>query len=324
MESLISQRYILVAGGAGFIGSHLCERLVEEGHRVICLDNLYTGSENNISHLRNYPSFEFVRHDVTEPYSHKDISMIFNLACPASPVHYQKNPVYTTRTAVIGTFNMLELARANQCPLIQASTSEVYGDPEVHPQPETYYGNVNPVGVRSCYDEGKRCAESLCMDYHRQYGVPVKIVRIFNTYGPRMTIEDGRVIPNFISQALKGKNITIYGDGTQTRSFMYVDDLIEGLMRLMNTNDGFTGPVNLGNPEEISMIELAYIVVRLTDSCSQIIHHPLPSDDPKRRCPDISLAFSILNCWKACVPVSEGIRRTVDYFVHYGNICKKL
>ena len=248
---------VLVAGGAGFIGSHLCDRLIKEGCSVVCLDNLYTGSMSNIRHLLGDPRFRFVNHDVTAPVSIDGLDFIFNLACPASPVHYQKDAIYTTKTAVLGTLNMLELARVNGCPLLQSSTSEVYGDPDVHPQPESYHGNVNPVGIRSCYDEGKRCAESLCMDYNRQLGVAVKIVRVFNTYGPRMAMDDGRVVSNFITQALQGKDITVYGDGTQTRSFQYIDDLIEGIVRMADSSADFTGPVNIGNPEERSVMDLA-------------------------------------------------------------------
>ena len=304
----------LVAGGAGFIGSHLCDRLVKDGHSVLCVDNLYTGRMENIHHLMEKSNFSFVNHDVTMSMSYDNVSVIFNLACPASPIHYQKNAVYTTKTAVLGTLNLLELAKENHCPLLQASTSEVYGDPLVHPQTEDYYGNVNPIGVRSCYDEGKRCAESLCMDYHRQYGVQVKVIRIFNTYGPRMAENDGRVISNFITQALEGKDITIHGDGSQTRSFQYVDDLIEAMMRVVRTDYNFTGPVNLGNPNEITIKTLAEMVITLTHSHSQIISRPLPENDPRRRCPDISLAAQQLCGWKPNVNIAEGLSKTIEYF----------
>lgn len=305
---------VLVAGGAGFIGSHLCDRLVNDGYKVICLDNLYTGSLENISHLLSHPHFEFESHDVTEPFRMDGLSLIVNLASPASPVHYQKDAVYTTRTAVLGTLNLLALAKENHCPILQASTSEVYGDPLVHPQTEDYYGNVNPVGIRSCYDEGKRCAESLCMDYHRQYGVRVKVIRIFNTYGPRMAENDGRVVSNYITQALSGKDLTIYGDGTQTRSFQYVDDLIEAMMRVVKTEENFTGPINIGNPNEITVKTLAELVLALTKSHSHIKFEPLPENDPRRRCPDISLARQELDEWRPIVGIEEGLKKTVDYF----------
>lgn len=313
------QNKVLVAGGAGFVGSHLCDRLIADGYGVVCLDNLYTGSMGNIRHLTADGRFSFVEHDVNEPFRMQDVSLVFNLACPASPVHYQKDAVFTTRTAVIGTLNLLELARENGCPLIQASTSEVYGDPLVHPQPESYWGNVNPVGVRSCYDEGKRCAESLCMDYHRQYGVPVKIVRIFNTYGPRMSVDDGRVVSNFIVQALKGEDITVYGDGSQTRSFMYVDDLIEGFMRVMNTGDDFTGPVNIGNPEEYTVNDLAGNIIRMTGSKSCMIHLSLPKDDPCRRRPDIRMTKQSTG-WEPKVTIESGLTQTIDYFKSINNV----
>ncbi len=303
----------LVAGGAGFIGSHLCDRLISEGYRVICLDNLYTGSMDNIAHLMTDPRFTFVRHDLTRPYEVSGLSIVFNLACPASPVHYQKDAVYTAKTAFLGTLNMLELARDNDCVMLQASTSEVYGNPLVHPQPETYWGNVNPIGIRSCYDEGKRIGETLCMDYHRQYGTKVKIVRIFNTYGPRMAEDDGRVVSNFITQALSGDDITIYGDGSQTRSFMYISDLIEGIMRMTKTDDNFTGPVNLGNPEEHSVKELAEKIIDITGSVSGVIHKPLPSDDPVRRKPDISVAENTLG-WRPEISVKQGVLKTYNYF----------
>lgn len=304
----------LVAGGAGFIGSHLCERLVKEGHNVLCLDNLYTGCMDNIRHLLRHPKFTFKEHDIINPLTANNISFIFNLACPASPVHYQKDAVFTTKTSVMGTLNLLDLARKNSCPILQASTSEVYGNPLVHPQTEDYYGNVNPIGIRSCYDEGKRCAESLCMDYYRQFGVGVKIIRIFNTYGPRMARNDGRVISNFIIQALRGEDITIYGDGSQTRSFQYVDDLIEGIMRMIDTPVDFVGPINIGNPEEYTILELANMVVKLTRSHSSIINMAIPQDDPCCRCPDISLANDKLNGWKPKVYLNEGLNKTIEYF----------
>lgn len=305
---------VLVAGGAGFIGSHLCDKLVKEKFHVICIDNLYTGCMKNILHLLECPNFLFVNFDVTQPMSYDDISLVFNLACPASPWQYQKDAVYTTKTAVMGTLNLLELSKVNHCPMVQASTSEVYGDPIVHPQKEYYRGNVNPIGIRSCYDEGKRCAESLCMDYHRLHDVQVKIVRIFNTYGPRMAENDGRVVSNFITQALQGKEITIYGDGSQTRSFQYVNDLIEAVIRVASTGKDFTGPVNLGNPQECTIMELAETVISLTNSKSRIILKPLPKDDPKRRCPDISLAMRMLDGWMPQVNLENGLKRTIEYF----------
>ena len=304
---------ILVTGGAGFIGSHLCERLLREGHDVICMDNYFTGSKDNIRHLLENDHFELVRHDIIEPY-HAEVDEIYNLACPASPVHYQYNPIKTLKTSVMGAINMLGLAKRTKAKILQASTSEVYGDPFVHPQVETYWGNVNPIGLRSCYDEGKRCAEALFMDYHRQNGVRIKIIRIFNTYGPRMNPNDGRVVSNFIVQALRGENITIYGDGTQTRSFQYVDDLIEAMIRMMATEDDFTGPVNTGNPDEFTMLELAERVIRLTGSKSEIVFNPLPSDDPKQRKPDISLATQKLNGWKPNVKLDKGLQKTIEYF----------
>ena len=305
---------VLVAGGAGFIGSHLCDRLVKEGYKVLCMDNLYTGRMENIHHLLENSNFSFVNHDVTMPMFYDNVSVIFNLACPASPVHYQKDAIYTTKTAVLGTLNLLEVAKTNHCQILQASTSEVYGDPLVHPQTEGYYGNVNPVGIRSCYDEGKRCAESLCLDYHRQHGVNVKVIRIFNTYGPRMAKNDGRVVSNFITQALSGKDITIYGDGTQTRSFQYVDDLIEAMMRVVKTEDDFIGPINIGNPNEITVGELAKLIVSLTDSNSHIVSMPLPQNDPRCRRPDISLATRLLSGWTPQVHLEEGVKRTIEYF----------
>jgi UDP-glucuronate decarboxylase len=302
----------LVTGGAGFLGSHLCERLVSEGHDVICLDNFFTGSKANVAHLLNKPNFELMRHDVTFPL-YVEVDQIYNLACPASPVHYQHDPVQTTKTSVHGAINMLGLAKRTGARIFQASTSEVYGDPEVHPQPESYWGKVNPIGIRSCYDEGKRCAETLFFDYHRQHNLDIKVARIFNTYGPRMHPNDGRVVSNFIVQALKGENITIYGDGQQTRSFCYVDDLIEGFVRLMSTEPGITGPVNLGNPGEFTMLELAEKVLKLVGGKSKLTHLPLPADDPKQRQPNIELAKDKLG-WEPKVSLDEGLKRTVDYF----------
>ena len=305
-------KQILVTGGAGFIGSHLCERLLKDGNNVICMDNYFTGCKQNIVHLLNNPYFELVRHDVTFPY-YVEVDEIYNLACPASPIHYQFDPVSTIKTSVIGAINMLGLAKRTKARILQASTSEVYGDPAVHPQVESYWGNVNPIGLRSCYDEGKRCAETLFMDYHRQNKLDVKIIRIFNTYGPRMRPDDGRVVSNFIMQALKGEDITIYGDGMQTRSFQYVDDLVEGMVRMMAT-ENFTGPVNLGNPGEFTMIELAEIILKMTNSKSKIVFKPLPSDDPKQRKPDISLAKEKLNGWEPTIRLEEGLVETIKYF----------
>ena len=304
---------ILVTGGAGFIGSHLCERLLNEGNDVICLDNYFTGSKDNIRHLISNDHFELVRHDITKPYT-AEVDEIYNLACPASPVHYQYDAVKTIQTCVIGSMNMLGLAKQVRAKILQASTSEVYGDPTIHPQVESYWGNVNPIGIRSCYDEGKRCAETLFMDYHRQNNLRIKIVRIFNTYGPRMSMNDGRVVSNFIVQALRGENITIYGDGKQTRSFQYVDDLVEGMIRMMNTDDTFTGPVNIGNPGEFTMLELAEKVIELTGSKSKIIFQPLPQDDPRQRKPDISVAQRELGGWQPEIQLAEGLQRTIDYF----------
>ena len=304
---------VLVTGGAGFIGSHLCRHLLERGRSVLCVDNLSSGSESNVAELMPDGRFKFVNHDIANFVCTDDISAIFNLACPASPVQYQKDPVATTRTAVLGTMNMLETARRNNCPMLQASTSEVYGDPHVHPQTEDYWGNVNPVGVRSCYDEGKRCAESLCMDYHRQYGVKVKVIRIFNTYGPRMAFNDGRVVSNFVAQSLNGEPITVYGDGAQTRSFMYVDDLVDAMFRVMRTPDDFTGPVNIGNPCETSVLSLARKIVSMTGSRSEIILRDLPLDDPQRRRPDISLAIRTLGGWQPIVPLEVGLQKTIEY-----------
>ncbi len=306
------KKRILITGGAGFIGSHLSERLLNEGNEVICLDNYFTGSKSNIVHLMDNPYFEVVRHDVTEPYF-AEVDEIYNLACPASPVHYQYNPIKTIKTSVMGAINVLGLAKRVNAKVFQASTSEVYGDPHVHPQPESYWGNVNPIGIRSCYDEGKRCAETLFMDYHNQNQVDIKIVRIFNTYGPKMNPEDGRVVSNFIVQALKGEDITIFGDGNQTRSFQYVDDLVEGFIRLMNTPKGFTGPVNIGNPNEFTMLELAENVLDLVGSKSKLTFMPLPQDDPKQRQPDISLAKKELD-WEPKVQLREGLAKTIEYF----------
>lgn len=307
------KKRILVTGGAGFIGSHLCERLLNEGHEVICLDNYFTGTKSNIIHLLDNPYFELIRHDVTHPYF-VEVDQIYNLACPASPVHYQYNSIKTIKTSVMGAINMLGLAKRIKARVLQASTSEVYGDPLVHPQPESYWGNVNPIGIRSCYDEGKRCAESLFFSYHAQNDVDIKVIRIFNTYGPRMHPNDGRVVSNFIVQALKGQDITIFGDGKQTRSFQYVDDLLEGMIRMMNSRDNFTGPVNIGNPNEFSMLELAQAVIELTNSKSKIVHLPLPQDDPTQRQPDISLAKKELNNWEPKIQLKEGLSRTIEYF----------
>jgi len=303
---------ILVTGGAGFLGSHLCERLIEQGHDVLCVDNYFTGGKANIAQLLGHPRFELMRHDVTFPL-YVEVDQIYNLACPASPVHYQYDPVQTTKTSVHGAINMLGLAKRVKARILQASTSEVYGDPEVHPQPESYWGRVNPIGVRSCYDEGKRCAETLFFDYWRQHKLPIKVVRIFNTYGPRMHPNDGRVVSNFIVQALQGKDITIFGDGSQTRSFCYVDDLVEAMILTMATDDAFTGPVNIGNPIEMTMVELARLVIALTGSRSQLVFKPLPADDPRQRRPDIGLAERALG-WSPRVGLEQGLRRTVEYF----------
>lgn len=304
---------ILVTGGAGFIGSHLCERLVEAGHDVLCVDNFFTGSRINVLPLSGHPRFELMRHDVTFPL-HVEVDQIYNLACPASPVHYQFDPVQTIKTSVHGAINVLGLAKRVKARVFQASTSEVYGDPEVHPQPESYWGRVNPIGFRSCYDEGKRCAETLFFDYHRQHGLDIKVVRIFNTYGPRMHPNDGRVVSNFIVQALQGQDITIYGDGSQTRSFCYVDDLVEGFIRMMETPECVTGPINLGNPGEYTMLELAEKVLKLTGSKSKLIRMPLPQDDPKQRQPDISLAKAKLGGWEPKVNLEDGLKETIAYF----------
>lgn len=304
---------ILVTGGAGFIGSHLCERLLKDGNDVICLDNYFTGSKDNIRHLISNDHFELVRHDITQPYT-AEVDEIYNLACPASPIHYQHDPVKTIQTCVIGSMNMLGLAKRVDAKILQASTSEVYGDPNIHPQVESYWGNVNPIGIRSCYDEGKRCAETLFMDYHRQNNLRIKIIRIFNTYGPRMSMNDGRVVSNFIVQALRGEDITIYGDGKQTRSFQYVDDLVEGMVRMMETRDEFLGPVNIGNPGEFTMLELAEKVIELTGSSSRIIFKPLPQDDPRQRKPDITIAHRELDGWQPSIKLDEGLQKTINYF----------
>lgn len=308
----MERKRVLVTGGAGFLGSHLCDRLIEQGNDVICLDNLFTGRKENIRHLMGNPYFEFIRHDITEPV-YIEVDQIYNLACPASPIHYQYDPIKTGKTSVMGALHTLGLAKRTHARILQASTSEVYGDPEIHPQPEHYRGCVNTIGPRSCYDEGKRMAETLFFDYNRQHGVDIKVIRIFNTYGPRMNKYDGRVVSNFIVQALKGEDITIYGDGSQTRSFCYVDDLIEGMMRMMNSRDGFTGPVNLGNPGEYTMLELAQTIIRLTDSKSKIVYQPLPQDDPMQRKPVIDLAKKELD-WEPSVHLEEGLVKTIDYF----------
>lgn len=311
-RSYYLRKRVMVTGGAGFLGSHLIDRLLERGYEVLCVDNLFTGSKENVAHLRDNPRFEFLRHDVTFPLF-VEVDEIYNLACPASPIHYQHDPVQTTKTSVHGAINMLGLAKRVGCKILQASTSEVYGDPSVHPQTEDYWGHVNPIGPRSCYDEGKRCAETLFFDYHRQNNLRIKVMRIFNTYGPRMHPADGRVVSNFIVQALKNEPISIYGDGRQTRSFCYVDDLIAGMMALMETGDEVTGPINVGNPGEFTIRELATKVIELTGSKSEIIQHPLPADDPKQRRPNISLAQKVLG-WQPTVPLEDGLRRTIDYF----------
>lgn len=313
MRQYNPSKRILVTGGAGFLGSHLCDRLIEAGHDVLCVDNFFTGTKRNIEHLLASPQFELMRHDVTFPL-YVEVDEIFNLACPASPVHYQHDPVQTTKTSVHGAINMLGLAKRVRAKILQASTSEVYGDPEIHPQVEQYWGRVNPIGIRSCYDEGKRCAETLFFDYHRQHKLRIKVARIFNTYGPRMHTNDGRVVSNFIVQALRGQDITIYGDGSQTRSFCYVDDLIEAMLRLMATGDDFPGPVNIGNPGEFSMLELAEKVIELTGSRSKLVRMPLPADDPKQRRPDISLAQERLGGWTPKTQLDEGLGKTIAYF----------
>lgn len=303
---------VMVTGGAGLIGSHLCERLLDDGHEVLCVDNYFTGSRRNVSHLMSNPMFEVLRHDVTVPLM-VEVDQIYHLACPASPVHYQRDPVQTMKTNIMGAINMLDLAKRLGARILQASTSEVYGDPNVHPQPESYWGHVNPVGIRSCYDEGKRGAETLFFDFHRQYGLEIKVMRIFNTYGPRMCADDGRVVSNFIIQALSGADITIYGDGQQTRSFCYVDDLVRAMVLFMNSDASFTGPMNAGNPEEFTMLELAEQVLNLTGSSSKIVFKPLPSDDPRQRRPDITLAQQTLG-WQPTMPLSKGLVQTIEYF----------
>ncbi len=304
---------ILITGGAGFLGSHLCDRMIEQGNQVLCLDSLFTGSRKNIAALEKHPSFKFIKHDVVDAINIDELDEIYNLACPASPVHYQHNPIHTMKTSVLGALNVLELAGKTGAKVFQASTSEVYGDPSVHPQPEQYWGNVNTIGIRSCYDEGKRAAETLFFDYQRTHKLRIKVVRIFNTYGPRMAADDGRVVSNFIVQALRGEDLTIYGDGTQTRSFCYADDLVEGFIRLMNADDSVVGPINLGNPGEFTMIELADKVLRLTGSASKLIHMPLPQDDPKQRRPDITKAKHYLN-WEPTIALEQGLERTIAYF----------
>jgi UDP-glucuronate decarboxylase len=304
---------ILITGGAGFVGSHLSKRLLNEGNEVICLDNYFTGNKKNIVELLDHPYFEMVRHDITEPY-YAEVDEIYNLACPASPVHYQYNAIKTIKTSVMGAINVLGLAKRVKATVLQASTSEVYGDPQVHPQPESYWGHVNPIGIRSCYDEGKRCAETLFMDYHNQNQVAIKIIRIFNTYGPNMNPVDGRVVSNFIVQALQGQDITIFGDGLQTRSFQYVDDLVEGMIRMMGSAPQFLGPVNLGNPNEFTMLELAKAVIDLTGSKSKLVYRPMPQDDPKQRQPNIDLAFEKLGGWKPKTELKEGLTKTISYF----------
>lgn len=307
----ISNKRILITGGAGFLGSHLCERLLSEGNEILCVDNFYTGRRSNIVHLMNNPYFEILRHDITIPL-YVEVDEIYNLACPASPIHYQFDPIQTIKTSVLGSINMLGLAKRLKAKIFQASTSEVYGNPTVHPQSETYWGNVNPIGLRSCYDEGKRCAETLFFDYHRIYKVKIKVARIFNTYGPRMYPNDGRVVSNFIVQALKGEDLTVFGDGTQRRSFCYVDDMVKGMIKFMNSNEDFIGPVNLGSPEEISILELAEKVIKLTGSKSKIVFKPLPPDDPVQRKPDIKLAKNYLN-WEPSVPLDEGLKETIKF-----------
>jgi len=322
MKNYSQRKRVLVTGGAGFLGSHLVERLLDRGDEVLCVDNLFTGAKRNIENLINNPRFEFIRHDVTFPL-YVEVDQIYNLACPASPVHYQHDPVQTTKTSVHGAINMLGLAKRLNARILQASTSEVYGDPTIHPQTESYWGNVNPIGIRSCYDEGKRCAETLFFDYHRQHNLDIRVARIFNTYGPRMHPNDGRVVSNFIMQALRGENITIFGDGSQTRSFCYVDDLIDGFIRFMDLpagadgSPGFPGPINLGNPVEFTISQLAEIVIRLTGSTSKMIYKPLPSDDPMQRKPDITLAKEYLNDWTPSVALEDGLRRTISYFVEF-------
>ncbi|MBU1040308.1 MAG: SDR family oxidoreductase [Proteobacteria bacterium] len=309
---MAQNKRILVTGGSGFLGSHLCARLLEAGHDVLCVDNYFTGSKENIRHLLPHPCFEMLRHDVTFPL-YVEVDEIYNLACPASPIHYQHDPVQTTKTSVHGAINMLGLAKRIKAKIMQASTSEVYGDPSIHPQVESYWGNVNPIGPRACYDEGKRCAETLFFDYHRQHKLRIKVARIFNTYGPNMAINDGRVVSNFIVQALKGEDITVYGEGSQTRSFCYVDDLVEGFIRLMGTPDDFTGPMNLGNPGEFTILELAETVIRMTGSSSRIVHNPLPQDDPTQRQPDITLARQVIG-WEPQTKLEDGLVKTIAFF----------
>ena len=309
----MKNKTILITGGAGFVGSHLCSALLKQGNYVICLDNLFTGTRNNILEFFDNPNFEFVKHDITQPFFRENIDEIYNLACPASPIHYQYNPIKTVKTCTIGVINILGLAKKNNAKILQASTSEIYGDPEVHPQHENYNGNVNPVGIRSCYDEGKRCSETLFMDYHNEHNLNIKIVRIFNTYGPKMAFDDGRVVSNFINQAISNNEITIYGDGNQTRSFQYIDDLIDGLIKVMKTDKDFTGPVNIGNPNEIKIIDLCTKIVRLSNSDSDISYKSLPIDDPKRRKPDISIAINKLN-WEPKVDLNIGLLNTINYF----------
>ncbi|MCO5105371.1 MAG: SDR family oxidoreductase [Burkholderiaceae bacterium] len=314
---MTSAKKILVTGGAGFLGSHLCERLLLDGHEVLCADDLSTGSEKNITHLQSSPRFRLLRQDVTLALD-VEVDEIYNLACPASPVHYQADPLRTMRTNVIGALNLLELARKCNAVILQTSTSEVYGDPSVHPQLETYWGNVNPIGVRACYDEGKRCAETMFFDYRRQHGVRTKVARLFNTYGPKMRPDDGRVISNFIVQALRGVDLTVYGDGSQTRSFCYVDDMVEALVRMMATSDDVAGPVNLGNPDEFTILELALKTLALTGSLARIAHRPLPDDDPRQRQPNIALAHTLLQGWAPQIPLDDGLRKTIDYFQDTG------
>lgn len=314
----MSRKRILVTGGAGFLGSHLCERLLNDGHDVICLDNFFTGSKENVVHLINNPYFELVRHDVISPFF-AEVDEIYNLACPASPIHYQYNPIKTVKTSVMGAINMLGLAKRVKAKILQASTSEVYGDPQVHPQTEEYWGHVNPIGLRSCYDEGKRCAETLFVNYRYQNNVRIKIIRIFNTYGPKMSVNDGRVVSNFIMQALNNEDITVYGDGSQTRSFQYVDDLVEGMIRMMGTDDDITGPFNLGNPKEFTILDLAEKVIRLTGSKSKIVFKELPSDDPIQRQPRIDLAKQHLNSWEPTIQLEEGLTKTIEYFTKFKN-----
>ena len=313
MREYHASKRILITGGAGFLGSHLCDRLLEQGHEVLCADNLFTGGKRNIEHLHDHPRFEFIRHDVTFPL-YVEVDEIYTLACPASPIHYQHDPVQTTKTSVHGAINMLGLAKRLRARILQASTSEVYGDPQVHPQTEDYWGHVNPIGVRSCYDEGKRCAETLFFDYYRQHKLRIKVVRIFNTYGPRMHVDDGRVVSNFVVQALQGKPITIYGEGMQTRSFCYVDDLLEAMIRMMATGDDVVGPINIGNPVEFTIRQLAEKIIELTGSRSTLQALPLPSDDPKQRQPDITLANRTLGGWAPTVDLEQGLRKTIDYF----------